>query len=68
MRSAMPDRLMAPGSASFDLRSLGWRSFQELCRAVVRTVWPSRRMRSLIPATADIAVPFYSTWHNLPDL
>jgi hypothetical protein len=35
---------------------------------VVRTVWPSRRMRSLIPATADIAVPFYSTWHNLPDL
>src|SRR5262249_31537308 len=32
-------RAAAPGSASFDLHTLGWRAFQDLCAAVVRTVW-----------------------------
>lgn len=32
-------KVQAPGPATFELHTLGWRSFQDLCAAVLREVW-----------------------------
>jgi hypothetical protein len=29
----------APGEPDFELHTLGWRSFQDLCAAILREVW-----------------------------
>ncbi len=31
-------RVVAPGPPTFELHTLGWRAFQDLCAAVMRTV------------------------------
>jgi hypothetical protein len=34
-----PGRAVAPGSPVFELHTLGWRAFQDLCAAVLHQVW-----------------------------
>jgi hypothetical protein len=61
-----PGRVVGPGSPTFELHSLGWRAFQDLCMAVMRT-----ELGQEVHAFADSNDggrdgAFYGTWHNPP--
>jgi hypothetical protein len=52
---------------SFDLHTLGWRAFQDLCAAVVRTVWGQSAHAFADSNDAGRDGAFYGIWHNPPD-
>jgi hypothetical protein len=57
----------APGSVSFDLHTLGWRAFQDLCAAVIRTVWGQSATAFADSNDGGRDGAFYGTWHDAPD-
>ena len=66
MANAQMSRVVAPGPPTFELHTLGWRAFQDLCAAVMRTV-----LGQEVHAFADSNDggrdgAFYGTWHNAP--
>jgi len=64
MTAARPARVAAPGSASFDLHTLGWRAFQDLCAAVIRTVWGQSAHAFADSNDGGRDGAFYGIWHN----
>lgn len=60
-------RVMAPGPPSFELHTLGWRAFQDLCAAVVRTVWGQSAHAFADSNDGGRDGAFYGIWHNPPD-
>jgi hypothetical protein len=61
-----PGRAVASGSPVFELHTLGWRAFQDLCAAVLRQVWGQ-----LVQAFADSNDAgrdgaFYGIWNDPP--
>ena len=60
-------RVAAPGPPSFELHTLGWRAFQDLCAAVVRTVWGQSAHAFADSNDGGRDGAFYGIWHNPPD-
>ena len=60
-------RAVAPGSPAFELHTLGWRAFQDLCAAVVRTVWGQSAHAFADSNDGGRDGAFYGIWHNPPD-
>ena len=56
----------APGSPTFELHTLGWRAFQDLCGAVMRTVWG--QSAQVFADSNDVGRDgaFYGIWHDPP--
>lgn len=67
MTTIRPARVVAPGSVSFDLHTLGWRAFQDLCAAVVRTVWGQSALAFADSNDGGRDGAFYGIWHSPPD-
>jgi hypothetical protein len=65
MVTARPARVAAPGSVSFDLHTLGWRAFQDLCAAVVRAVWGQSAQAFADSNDGGRDGAFYGIWRNL---
>jgi hypothetical protein len=64
--NAQMPHAVAPGPPTFELHTLGWRAFQDLCAAVMRTV-----LGQEVHAFADSNDggrdgAFYGSWHNAP--
>jgi hypothetical protein len=55
---------MAPGPPTFELHTLGWRAFQDLCAAVVRTVWGQSAHSFADSNDAGRDGAFYGIWHD----
>jgi hypothetical protein len=64
MTAARPAHVVAPGSASFDLHTLGWRAFQDLCAAVIRTVWGQSAHAFADSNDGGRDGAFYGIWRN----
>ena len=56
----------APGSPTFELHTLGWRAFQDLCGAVMRTVWGQSAQVFADSNDAGRDGAFYGIWHKPP--
>ncbi|MCW2930390.1 MAG: hypothetical protein JWM19_1352 [Actinomycetia bacterium] len=67
MVTARAGHVVAPGSVSFDLHTLGWRAFQDLCAAVIRTVWRQSAKAFADSNDGGRDGAFYGTWHGTPD-
>jgi hypothetical protein len=63
---AHPARVVAPGPPVFELHTLGWRAFQDLCGAVVRTVWGQSAQAFADSNDAGRDGAFYGVWHDPP--
>jgi hypothetical protein len=59
-----PPRVVAPGPPAFELHTLGWRAFQDLCAAVVRTVWGQSAHSFADSNDAGRDGAFYGIWHD----
>lgn len=66
MVTAHPARVVAPGPPTFELHTLGWRAFQDLCGAVVRTVWGQSAQTFADSNDAGRDGAFYGVWHDPP--
>lgn len=64
MTAAGSARVVAPGAASFDLHTLGWRAFQDLCAAVIRTVWGQSAHAFADSNDGGRDGAFYGIWRN----
>lgn len=64
--SARTNRVVAPGPPSFELHTLGWRAFQDLCAAVIRTVWGQSACSFADSNDAGRDGAFYGIWHDNP--
>lgn len=60
-------RVVAPGSVSFDLHTLGWRAFQDLSAAVIRTVWGQSAQAFADSNDGGRDGAFYGIWRDTPD-
>ncbi len=60
-------RVVAPGEPSFELHTLGWRAFQNLCADVLRTVWGQSAQAFADSNDAGRDGAFYGIWHDPPD-
>lgn len=60
-------RVVAPGEPSFELHTLGWRAFQDLCAGVLRAVWGQSAQAFADSNDAGRDGAFYGVWHNPPD-
>ena len=58
--------MVAPGSPTFELHTLGWRAFQDLCGAVMRTVWGQSVQVFADSNDAGRDGAFYGIWHEPP--
>src|SRR5690348_8066927 len=67
MVTAGPARVVAPGPPVFELHTLGWRAFQDLCAAVVRTVWGQSAHAFADSNDAGRDGAFYGVWQDPPD-
>lgn len=54
----------APGPATFELHTLGWRSFQDLCAAVLREVWGQSVQPFADTNDAGRDGAFYGMWRG----
>jgi Restriction endonuclease len=63
---AHPARVVAPGPPAFELHTLGWRAFQDLCGAVVRTMWGQSAQAFADSNDAGRDGAFYGIWHDPP--
>ena len=55
----------APGPPSFELHTLGWRAFQDLCAVVIRTVWGQSVLVFADSNDAGRDGAFYGIWHDI---
>jgi hypothetical protein len=62
--SARTNRVVASGPPSFELHTLGWRAFQDLCAAVIRTVWGQSACSFADSNDAGRDGAFYGIWHD----
>ena len=62
-----PARVVAPGPPAFELHSLGWRAFQDLCGAVARTIWGQSAQAFADSNDAGRDGAFYGVWHDPPE-
>ena len=62
-----PAHVMAPGPPTFELHTLGWRAFQDLCGAVVRTVWGQSAQAFADSNDAGRDGAFYGVWRDPPE-
>jgi hypothetical protein len=67
MVAARTARVVAPGSVSFDLHTLGWRAFQDLSAAVIRTVWGQSAQAFADSNDGGRDGAFYGIWRDTPD-
>jgi hypothetical protein len=67
MVNARPRRVVAPGPPVFELHTLGWRAFQDLCAAVVRTVRGQSAHAFADSNDAGRDGAFYGAWRDPPD-
>lgn len=67
MVTAGSARVVAPGPPAFELHTLGWRAFQDLCAAVVRTVWGQSAHAFADSNDAGRDGAFYGVWRDPPD-
>jgi hypothetical protein len=54
----------APGPPTFELHTLGWRSFQDLCAAVLREVWDQSAQPFADTRDAGRDGAFYGSWQD----
>ena len=66
MKHPPPARAVAPGSPAFELRTLGWRAFQDLCAAVLREVLGQSVQSFADSNDGGRDGAFYGIWHNPP--
>jgi hypothetical protein len=66
MVTARSAHVVAPGPPTFELHTLGWRAFQDLCGTVVRTVWGQSAQTFADSNDAGRDGAFYGIWHNPP--
>jgi conflict system STAND superfamily ATPase len=66
MMTARPARVVAPGPPAFELHTLGWRAFQDLCAGVLRTVWGQSAQAFADSNDAGRDGAFYGVWHDPP--
>jgi len=59
-------RVVAPGPPSFELHTLGWRAFQDLCGAIMRTVWGQSAQVFADSNDAGRDGAFYGIWREPP--
>ena len=59
-------RVVAPGSPTFELHTLGWRAFQDLCAAVMRTVLGQEMHAFADSNDGGRDGAFYGSWRNVP--
>lgn len=59
-----PGHAVAPGSPVFELHTLGWRAFQDLCAAVLRQVWGQSVQAFADSNDAGRDGGFYGIWDN----
>lgn len=59
-----PARIHAPGPPSFELYSLGWRAFQDLCAVVAREVWDQAAQPFADTLDAGRDGAFYGIWKD----
>lgn len=57
-------RVVAPGSPTFELQTLGWRAFQDLCAAVLRQVWGQSVQAFADSNDAGRDGAFYGVWQD----
>ena len=57
-------RVVAPGPPTFELHTLGWRAFQDLCAAVIRTVWGQSAHAFADSNDAGRDGAFYGVWQD----
>ena len=57
-------RAVAPGSPVFELHTLGWRAFQDLCAAVLRQVWGQSVQAFADSNDAGRDGGFYGIWDS----
>ena len=67
MTPRSPRRVVAPGSLTFELHTLGWRAFQDLCAAVLRQVWRQSVQSFADSDDAGRDGAFYGVWHDPSD-
>ena len=58
----------APGVPEFELHTLGWRGFQDLCAAVLREVWGQSAQSFADSRDGGRDGAFYGTWAGAVDL
>lgn len=63
-RSSSIGTVHAPGPATFELHTLGWRSFQDLCAAVLREVWGQSVQPFADSRDGGRDGAFYGRWSN----
>ncbi len=66
MVTAPSARVLAPGPPTFELHSLGWRAFQDLCAGVLRIVWGQSAQAFADSNDAGRDGAFYGVWHDPP--
>ena len=66
MVTERPARVVAPGPPTFELHTLGWRAFQDLAAAVMRTVWGQSAHAFADSNDAGRDGAFYGVWHDPP--
>src|ERR1039457_3643344 len=59
-----PARVHAPGVPEFELHTLGWRAFQDLCAAVLREVWGQSVQSFADSRDGGRDGAFYGLWAN----
>lgn len=64
MKPQSSGRAVAPGSPTFELHTLGWRAFQDLCAAVLRQVWGQSVQAFADSNDAGRDGAFYGVWHD----
>src|ERR1700733_1478244 len=64
MVTARPAHVIAPGPPAFELQTLGWRAFQDLCAAVLRQVWGQSVQAFADSNDAGRDGGFYGIWDN----
>jgi hypothetical protein len=58
--------VQAPGPVAFELHTLGWRSFQDLCAAVLREVWGQSVQPFADSRDGGRDGAFYGRWNSGP--
>jgi hypothetical protein len=66
-RRNLAEVVHAPGVPEFELHTLGWRGFQDLCAAVLREVWGQSVQSFADSRDGGRDGAFYGTWADAAD-
>lgn len=64
MENARAATIYAPGVPAYELHTLGWRAFQDLCAAVLREVWGQSVQSFADTNDGGRDGAFYGIWHD----